>query len=173
MTDPWGPPTAFDPAVGGPPAAGAPPRRPWQSVLRSELGVVAALLAGGLVLGGVWALLAPGLADAADPGESRVAVDGLLALLQLGAGLVVAVALVLVPGREPVARVVTVLAGSAAAGGLAAVVGLARGLHLQAPGSALVWPLVVAVLTAVRMLVGLQLTRDGRGRGRRRRGVSD
>ena len=67
MTDPWG-------ARGG-------RRRAWSRVLRGEIPVVLALLAAGLLLGGVWALAAPRAAGAADPGESRIAVDGLLALL--------------------------------------------------------------------------------------------
>ena len=78
MTHPWDP---------------SPGRRPWPAVLRGELWVVLAFLASGLVLGGVWALAAPHVSGAADPGESRIAMDGLLALLQLGAGLVTAVGL--------------------------------------------------------------------------------
>jgi hypothetical protein len=185
VSDPWGPPAepappgSYPPGPYGPGGYGSTPssepgrrsgRRSWQSVLRGELTVVLALLAAGLVLGGVWALVAPSLADAADPGETRVAVDGLLALLQIGAGVVTAVLLALVPGRDPVARLVAVLVGATAAGLLAVPVGAARGLHLQAPGAALLWPLVAAVLTALRMLVGLLLSPEGDGGlGRRRR----
>jgi hypothetical protein len=144
-------------------------RRPWPAVLRGEIPVVLALLAAGLLLGGVWALEAPRAARAADPGESRIAVDGLLALLQLGAGLVTAVALTVLPGRDHAVRLVSVLLGSAAGGLLAVPLGAARGLHLHAPGSALVWSLVVAVLTTLRMLAGLLFSPDGdrgpRGRG--------
>ena len=82
------------------PGAAPPPRRSWPAVVRAELLVVLALLAAGVVRGGVWALAAPGVSRAADPGESRIAVDGLLAMLQLGAGLVTAVALVVAPGRD-------------------------------------------------------------------------
>jgi hypothetical protein len=146
MTDPWGAPSRG---------------RPWPVVLRGELPVVLALLAGGVLLGGIWTLAAPAAAPAADPGESRVAVDGLLALLQLGAGLVTAVALAMLPGRDPAVRLVTVLVGSAAGGLLAVPIGVARGLHLHAPGSALLWPLVVAVLTMLRMLAGLLFSPDG------------
>ena len=147
------------------------PRRPWQVVLRGELGVVGVILAAGLVLGGIWALAAPGLADAADPGETRVSVDGLLALLQIGAGLVTAVGLVVLPGRDPVARLVAVLVGATVAGLLAALVGAGpAGLELQAPGAALLWPLVAALLTALRMLAGLLVSPEGDGNvGRRRR----
>ncbi|HYY12616.1 MAG TPA: hypothetical protein VE781_16895 [Kineosporiaceae bacterium] len=171
MSDQWGAPTPPPPPAYEPPAPwggqpGEPPapgggRPAWRRVLRSELTVVASLLASGLLLGGAWALFGPSVADGADPGESRVAVDGLLALLQLGAGLVTAVVLTLLPGREPVARVAAVILASAGAGWLAVLVGAARGLHLQSPGAALLWPLVVAVLTALRLLVGLQLSPNG------------
>jgi hypothetical protein len=146
MTDSWGAPAR---------------RRPRPAALRREIPVVLALLAAGLVLGGIWALAAPRAAGAADPGESRIAVDGLLALLQLGAGLVTAAALALLPGRDRAVRLVTVLLGSAAGGLLAVPLGAARGLHLHAPGSALLWPLVVAVLTTLRMLAGLLRSPDG------------
>jgi hypothetical protein len=191
VSDPWGPrppepPSPFPPSYAsgqypsGPYGSGAYPagpgdarpggRRPWQVVLRGELVVVGVMLAAGLLLAGVWALAAPGLAEAADPGESRMAVDGLLALLQIGAGIVTAVGLVVLPGRDPVARLVAVLVGATAAGLLAVPVGAARGLHLQAPGAALLWPLLAALLTALRMLAGLLLAPDGDGRpGRRRR----
>jgi hypothetical protein len=153
MTHAWG-------APGG--------RRPWTAVLRGELPVVLALIASGLVLGAVWALAAPRVSGAADPGESRMAVDGLLALLQLGAGLVTAVALVVVPGRDHTVRLVTVLLASTAAGLLAVPVGAVRGLHLHAPGSALLWPLLVALLTTLRLLAGLVFSPDGRARMRGR-----
>jgi hypothetical protein len=146
---------------------GAPGGRdPWPAVLRRELAVVLAFLASGLVLGAVWALAAPRASGGADPGESRIAVDGLLALLQLGAGLVTAVGLVVVPGRDPTVRLVTVLLASAAAGLLAVPVGVARGLQLHAPGSALLWPLLVALLTTLRLLAGLVFTPDGDARMR-------
>jgi hypothetical protein len=190
VSDPWGPrppepPSPFPPSYAsgqypsGPYGSGAYPagpgdarpggRRPWQVVLRGELVVVGVMLAAGLLLAGVWALAAPGLAEAADPGESRMAVDGLLALLQIGAGIVTAVGLVVLPGRDPVARLVAVLVGATAAGLLAVPVGAARGLHLQAPGAALLWPLLAALLTALRMLAGLLLAPDGDGGPRRRR----
>jgi hypothetical protein len=144
------------------PAWGAPGRRrPWSAVVRAEILVVLALLVSGLILGGVWALAAPHVAEAADPGESRIAVDGLLALLQLGAGLVTAVVLVVVPGRDHTVRFVTALVGSAGGGLLAYAVGAARGVHLHAPGAALVWPLVVAVLTTLRLLAGMLFSPDG------------
>ena len=136
-------------------------RRPWPAVLRGEIPAVTALLVAGLLLGAVWALAAPPVAGAADPGESRIAVDGLLALLQLGAGLVTAAALAILPGRDPAVRLVTALLGSAAGGLLAVPLGATRGLHLHAPGSALLWPLVLAVLTTLRLLAGLLRSPEG------------
>jgi hypothetical protein len=153
MTDPWGPP---------------PGRHTWPAVLRGELAVVLALLAAGLLLAGVWALAAPALSRAADPGESRIAVDGLLALLQLGAGLVTAGMLAVAPGRNRTVRLVAVLVGSAAGGLLAVPVGATRGLHLAAPGSALLWPLLVALLTTLRMLAALLFSPEGDEALRRR-----
>jgi hypothetical protein len=141
--------------------------RPWPAVLRGELLVVLAFLASGLALGAVWALAAPHVSGSADPGESRIAVDGLLALLELGAGLVTAVGLVVVPGRDHAVRLVTVLLASAAAGLLAVPVGAARGLHLHAPGSALLWPLLVALLTMLRLGAGLVFSPDADGGMRR------
>jgi hypothetical protein len=146
MTDRWGAPAG---------------RRLFPAVLRGEIVVALALLAAGLLLGGVWALAAPAAARAADPGESRIAVDGLLALLQLGAGLVTAAVLAALPGRDRAVRLVTVLVGSAAGGLLAVPLGAARGVHVHAPGSALLWPLAVAVLTTLRMLAGLVFSADG------------
>ena len=155
MTAPWGGPSG---------------RRLWPAVLRGELAVVLALLVAGLLLGAVWALAARRAAGAADPGESRIAVDGLLALLQIGAGLVTAVVLTFVPGRDRGVRLLTVLLGSAAAGLLAVPVGATRGVHLHAPGAALLWPLLVAVLTTLRMLVGMLFSPEADG-GLRRRGT--
>lgn len=154
MSEPWGAPAR---------------RRPWPAVLRGELLVVLALLVAGGLLGLVWASTAPRAAGAADPGESRIAVDGLLALLQLGAGLVTAVVLALVPSGDRAVRFAAVLVGSAAGGLLAIPVGAARGVHLHAPGAALLWPLLVAVLTMLRLLAGLLFSPDGDAglRGRR------
>ncbi len=151
MTDPWAPPRQPQPQPGPQPAG--PPA--WRRAVRAEVTVAVGLLAAGLVLGGLWALAAPALAERADPGETRVAFDGLLGLICLAAGLVTAAGLAVARGQEPVVRLVAVLVGSTGGALLAAAVGLARGLELRAPGLALLWPLVAAVLTAVRLLVGL------------------
>jgi hypothetical protein len=137
----------------GPPA--------WRAAVRREVAVAVGLLAAGLVLGGVWTLVAPTLAERADPGETRVAVDGVLGLLGLTAGLVTAAGLAVAHGREPVVRVVAVLVGSTGGALLAVGVGLAGGLRLGAPGLALLWPLVAAVVTAVRLLLGLLTSPEG------------
>jgi hypothetical protein len=142
-----------------------PASRGWSAA--REVRAAVAVLVSGLVLGGVWALWAPALARSADLGESRVAVDGLLGLLGLGAGLVTAVVLVAVPGPRPVLRLAVVLLAATVADLLAAAVGLARGLHLGAPGVALLWPLVAAILTALRTLAGLVVSPDDGRRGPR------
>jgi hypothetical protein len=138
-----------------------PPSRRPRAVL-AEVRVAGVILVAGVLVGAVWAQLAPSLARSADLGESRVAVDGLLALLGVGAGVVTAVLLVAVPGPRPALRLAVVLAAAAAANVLAAAVGLRLGVHvLGAPGVAVLWPLVAAVLTALRMLAALVVSPDG------------
>jgi hypothetical protein len=129
------------------------------SVVR-EAGIAAAVLGAGLVVGGVWAVWAPALAHSADLGEAKVSVDGLLALLGIGAGLVTAVVLVLLPGPRPAVRLPVVLAATAVGGLLAVLVGAARGLSLGAPGVTVLWPLTTAVLTALRTLASIVASPD-------------
>jgi hypothetical protein len=136
----------------------------------AEVAAAAAILAAGVLLGAVWAELAPSVSRSADLGESRVAGDGLLALLAVGAGVVTAIVLAVVPGPRPAVRLAVVLAAATAANVLAAVVGLHLGVQvLGAPGVAVLWPLVAAVLTALRMLLALVVSPDPEGRegGRR------
>jgi hypothetical protein len=140
------------------PAGRAPSR---SRALLPELRVAAVLLASGLLLGAVWAYAAPDVARGADLGEGRVAVDGLLALLGTGAGVVTALVLFAVPGPRPAVRLAVVLGGATAAGLLAALVGLSSGLRIGAPGVALLWPLVTAVVTALRTLAGIVVSPNG------------
>lgn len=145
-----------------------PPRaQPTASRRRLVLGevrVALIVLAGGVLMGAVWALAAPALARSADLGESRVAVDGLLALLGVGAGLVTAVVLLAAPGPRIALRLLVVLGASLVAGVLAAVIGVwFGGLKLGAPGVALLWPLTAAVLTTLRTLAGLVISPDDDG----------
>ena len=116
------------------------------------------LLAAGVALGGLWAWLAPGVADRGDPAEARVAVDGTLALILLGAGLVTAIGVAVRPGRQPALRLVAALVGSLAGGLLAWLVGHLTGLSVGAPAITLLWALALAVLTALRALAGLVVT---------------
>ena len=129
-------------------------------MVQREVRAAIVVLAAGLVLGGVWVLWAPALAHSADLGEAKVSADGLLALLGVGAGLVTAVMLVLLPGPRPAARLAVVLAAALVAGVLAVLVGAARGLSLGAPGVALLWPLTAAVLTALRTLASIVASPD-------------
>jgi hypothetical protein len=133
-------------------------------VVLAEVRAAAAILVAGVLLGAVWALIAPAVSRSADLGESRVATDGLLGLLGVGAGVVTAIVLVLVPGSLPPQRLAVVLTAATVANILAAVVGLRLGVHvLGAPGVAVLWPLVAAVLTALRMLAALVIFPDGEG----------
>jgi len=128
--------------------------------LLSEVRAAAFVMAGGLLVGVVWAVWAPSIARSADLGEARVAVDGSLALLGIGAGIVTAVLLGLMPGPRPAVRVAVVLVAAVAANLLAAGIGLARGLHLAALGVVLMWPLAAALLSTLRTLAGLILSPD-------------
>ena len=136
------------------------PRPPLGASVVREAAIAGAVLVAGLVVGGVWALWAPSLAHSADLGEAKVSVDGLLALLGIGAGLVTAVALVLLPGPRPAVRLAVVLAATAVGGLLAVLVGVARGLSLGAPGVTVLWPLTTAVLTALRTLASVVASPD-------------
>jgi hypothetical protein len=146
-----------------PPSPPSPPR----GAVRGELRVAALVLVAGLVMGGIWALWAPAFAHSADLGESKVTVDGLLALLGLGAGLGTAVILVIAPGPRPTVRLAVVLGAAIAGNLLAVLVGVARGLSVGAPGVALLWPLSAAVLTALRTLASFVISPDDDHRRRR------
>ncbi|MGZ4602619.1 MAG: hypothetical protein ACXV0U_03360 [Kineosporiaceae bacterium] len=145
-----------------------PVGRPRKEAVLPEVRVAAAVVASGLLVGGVWALWAPSVAHSADLGEAQVGVDGVLALLGLGAGVVTAGVLTLVPGPRPAVRLAVVLLACTLANLLAAAVGMARGLHLGAPGVALMWPLAAAFLTTLRTIVAIVVSPggapdDGRG----------
>ena len=137
--------------------SGGSPLSPRQRAdVLAEVRVAAAILTSGALVGALWALLAPPVVHAADLGENRIAGDGLLALLGLGAGVLSAILLVALPGPRPAVRLAVVLGATTAADILAAVVGVKLGAQaLGAPGVALLWPLVTAVLTALRTLAGL------------------
>lgn len=127
-----------------------------------ELTVALTVLAAGLVLGAIWGLSAPVLASSADLGESKVTVDGLLALLGIGAGVVTSVGLAIAPGPRPPLRLAVVLVAATAANLMAVLMGRAiHGLTLGALGVALLWPLTAAVLTALRILASFILAPDG------------
>jgi hypothetical protein len=138
----------------------SPPSSRRRAVL-AEVRVVLVLLAAGIVIGALWAMVAPSLAKSADLGESRVAVDGLLALLGIAAGVITAIVLTVVPGPRPALRLGVVLGAATAANVLAAVVGVRLGTQsLGARGVAVLWPLTTAVLTALRTLASLVISPD-------------
>ena len=112
------------------------------------------LLAAGVVARrGLWALAAPRVAGRGDPGESRVAVDGLLALLQLGAGARHRHRVGVVPGpRSRRSQALWPRSGAARrrpSARLGAAPARAPGAA-AAPAVAVLWPLDLAVLTALR-----------------------
>jgi hypothetical protein len=116
--------------------------------------VVAACLAGGLALGALWALLGGVVVARTDLGEQAAASDGTLALLGVGFGLVSAVLLAVLPGRRPVLRAGVALASAVAGGYLALAVGLLLGAEpLRADGVTLAWPVMLAAVTSLRLLV--------------------
>jgi hypothetical protein len=158
MSDPVAPGDPFPAGSSGDGPRPAPRRGQVRRDLGREAALVPALLAVGLALGGLWAWLAPGVAGRGDPAEARIAVDGTLALIMLGAGVVTAIVLALRPGGQPAVRLVAALLGSLAGGLLAWLVGHLSGLSVGAPAVTLLWALALAVLTALRALAGLVAT---------------
>jgi hypothetical protein len=117
------------------------------------------LLAAGVVLGGLWRLIAPALSVHSDRGESQVALDGSFFVGAAALGVVTAVVFLRRPGPRPAQRLGLVLVGATAASGLAVAVSWALGGPvLAAWGGLLIWPWVTALLTAVvataRLLTG-------------------
>ena len=126
--------------------------------LAGEVRAAGACLAGGLLAGVVWAVLAPAASrNWTSSGEAVFAVEGTFALVGLLAGVLTAVFLALRPGRSPVLRLLVLLLAAAAGSGLAWWAGsrlLDPDPALTVPAVVLTWPLSTAVLTAVRSLAG-------------------
>jgi len=144
-----GPPIAV-PAVPGPPAPA------WRALVLQG----AALAVLGVAAGLGWAALAPVVARRSDGIEATIAGEVTLSLLGVAVGLLVAVVGLVRPGEPPLGLAVLRLVGSGAASALAWGVGrLAGAPVLAAPGTVLVWPLTVAVVTALGTL-GVLLVRS-------------
>lgn len=137
-------------------AAPYPPVRVRAEVQAGVLPVLA-----GVLLGVAWALLAAPVGRASGPGESAIAGDGLLALLEALMGLVTGVLLLRFAGPRPALRAVITLVGSTVGGLVAWGAGELTGApHLGAVGFVLFWPLMTAVLVALWSLSGLMFAAD-------------
>jgi hypothetical protein len=121
---------------------------------RDERWVVVAGLAGGLLMGALWVVVAAIVVGSTDPQEQAAASDGTLALLGIGFGLVSAVLLAALPGRRPTLRAGVALTAATAGGLVAWGTGQALGVRpLRADGVVLLWPIVLGIVTSVRLLV--------------------
>jgi hypothetical protein len=121
------------------------PRR--RTGLRSQLGLLLALIMVGVMLAFVWRALTPYAADLGDEQESAAAVDSTLALLGVVVGTLTAVFVLLRPSRTPALRTVTVIVGSL----LGAVVSWLLGDQLGTPalravGAAFTWPVATSAV---------------------------
>ncbi len=137
-----------------------------RGALAGEVRAGAACLAGGLLGGVVWAVLAPAASQRwTSSGEGAFAVEGTLAVLGVLAGILTAAALVVRPGRAPAVRLLVLLVAATVGSGLAWFVGsrlLEPDVALTVPAVVLTWPLTTAVLTAVRSLAeNLRASRPG------------
>lgn len=125
------------------PRAARPAVWPW----------LAGCIATGVAAGALWRLLVPVLVDGGDQ-EKAVAGDGVLALICLGAGLLVGVALTFA-GSADWRRYLAAMAGSVAGAGVAWYTGHLLGApKLGALGVPLLWPVVTSAAAFVSILVG-------------------
>ncbi|WP_143448765.1 hypothetical protein [Kineosporia sp. A_224] len=129
--------------------------------VRGEVWVGVACVAGGVVLGALWALVGATVVGATDPDEQAAASDGTFALLGIGFGLVSALLLAVLPGHRQVVRAGVALAGSVLGGFVGLAVGLVLGAPaLRADGMVLAWPVVLGAVTTLRLLVVHLLGRE-------------
>jgi len=126
-------------------------------VTRGEWRPALSLLAAGLLVAAAWRTLSPSVADAGNPLEADVAVDGTLAALGILAGVVTSACVLLRPGRYPARRTLLVVAFSALASVVSWLVGDLLGTpHLRAYGIVLIWPIITSAgLFAGSLLPGL------------------
>jgi len=134
------------------------PRAAWPLVWRG-----ASLLVGGMAVGLLWATLAPVVHDRSDGIEAEISGEVTFAALALVAGVVVAARSLLRPGRRPVTGTVVDLVGSGVASLIAWGTGRVAGAPvLAATGVLVLWPLTVALVTAVVTLVVVLVQPDQR-----------
>jgi hypothetical protein len=121
----------------------------------------AALLGLGVMVGLLWATLTPTVSGWSDGVEKDISGEVAFAGLGVLAGLLVAVAGLVRPGRHPVAGAVVRLLGSVVAALLAWGVGRAAGApELAATGVLVLWPLATALATALVLLVQVLIHPD-------------
>ena len=144
------------------PVAGPAPDGGAGSVVRSILGRAVVLAVGGAAVGLLWAAIAPAVRGASEGIEREVGGDLAFAGLAVLAGLVVAVAGLVRPGRRPATGALVNLVGSGAASGVAWGVGRAVGAPvIAATGVLVLWPLTTALVTALVSLLLVLLRPDG------------
>jgi hypothetical protein len=124
---------------------------------RGEWRPAVSLLAAGLLVAAIWRAVSPSVADAGNPLEAGIAVDGTLAGLAVLAGALTSACVLLRPGRYPVRRTLVVVAFSVLAGVVSWQVGNLLGTpHLRAYGIVLIWPIITSAgLFAGSLLPGL------------------
>lgn len=136
--------TSIEAARGDQPA----PARPGRGhAVRSQLALVVGLIIAGALLAVLWRTLTPHTVHLGDEQEAAAAVDGTLALLGLPFGALTALAVLLRPGRSPVARTLAAIIGSLLGALVSWVLGDQLGTPaLRAVGSAFTWPVATSVV---------------------------
>ena len=133
-------------------AAPGPRRGSWDGFRALAIAVVA----GGVLVGALWAVLAPSVIGHSDQTETQASADGTLAILELAAGIVTATVLALRPGNRPAARFAIAIVASTGGAFLGWAVGAAVGApRLVATGVVLLWPFAAAAITVLRTVGGL------------------
>jgi hypothetical protein len=147
-----GPGPAADGGTAGVTGSGTGRRLVWPAPL--PLLLVAA--GAGIAVGAGWAVLAPVVVRWTGSVEKAAAGDVTFGLLGILAGLITAVVLLVWPGARPAAHAAEVLAAAAAASLLAWGVGRLLGAPtLHALALIVLWPLMAAVVTMIRALIGV------------------
>jgi len=126
-------------------------------LLRGEWRPALCLVAAGLLVAAAWRAAAPSVADAGNPLEKDIAVDGTLAAIGVLAGILTSTCVLLRPGRYPARRTLVVIGFSVVASVVSWQVGDLLGTpHLRAYGIVLIWPIISSAgLFAGSLLPGL------------------
>jgi hypothetical protein len=120
----------------------------------TDLAWLVCCLLGGIAVGALWRVLIGVLVDQADP-ERAVAVDGVLGVLCLLAGVLVGIGLMVTAPLLHWSRFLLVLTGSAAGAAVAWGTGLVLGVRqLGAIGAPFLWPVGMSATAFLVMLTG-------------------